>query len=192
MWHMFFTLECDMSITCCDASAIVGSFSQPEDRGQRSSEMRSIRLRRIKTQPTRPMKIPENEQPTLRGNSQQIRAANLDVVKEGSASPEIKELYQRFREDFGRSQAPGILQCFATHLQLLTRMIGHAESMLFVDGSFGRQNKEMISVFVSAKDCADSHAYSFRVQGGSACALGAVMARDSNSHSVNANERTLL
>ncbi len=72
------------------------------------------------------MKLPENEQPPQRGDSEQIRAANLNVVNEDRASPEIQELYWH------------------------------------------------------------------RVHGGSASALGAVLARDSNSHSVNANERTLL
>jgi uncharacterized peroxidase-related enzyme len=142
------------------------------------------------------MKTPEYEQLARRGNSQQIHAANLDVVKEDSASPEIKRLYQQFREDFGRSQVPGILQCFETHAPLLTNMMGLAKSMLFVDGALGRQHKEMISTFVSVTNkceyCADSHAYSFRLQGGSASALGAVVACDPNSHSIQANERTLL
>ena len=57
------------------------------------------------------MKTPENERLARRGDSQQIHAANLDVVNEDSATPEIKGLYQQFREDFGRSQVPGILQC---------------------------------------------------------------------------------
>jgi uncharacterized peroxidase-related enzyme len=142
------------------------------------------------------MKTPENEQLAGRGDSQQIHAANLDVVNEDSAPPEIKGLYQQFREDFGRSQVPGILQCFATHPPLLTHMMGLAKSMLFVDGALGRKHKEMISTFVSATNkceyCADSHAYSFRLQGGSASALDAVVACDSDSQSIQANERTLL
>jgi uncharacterized peroxidase-related enzyme len=142
------------------------------------------------------MKNPENQQPPQRWDSQQIHAANLDVVNEDSASLEIKRLYQQFREDFGRSQVPGILQCFATHPPLLTHMMGIAKSMLFVDGALGRQHKEMISTFVSASNkcdyCADSHAYSFREQGGSACALDAVLACNPDSHSIQAKERTLL
>jgi uncharacterized peroxidase-related enzyme len=142
------------------------------------------------------MKIPEDEQVAHRGDSQRIHAANLDVVNEDRASPEIKELYQQFRENFGRSQVPGILQCFATHPPLLTHMMGLARSMLFVDGALGREHKEMISTFVSATNkcdyCADSHAYSFREQGGSSSALGAVLACDPDSHSIQPNERTLL
>jgi AhpD family alkylhydroperoxidase len=115
------------------------------------------------------MKDSENEQLPQRGDLQQIHGANLDVVNEESASPEIKRLYQQFREDFTRSQVPGILQCFATHPPLLTHMMGLAKSMLFVDGALGRQHKEMISTFVSATNkcnyCADSHACSFRVLG---------------------------
>ena len=142
------------------------------------------------------MNIPENEQLAQRGDSKQIHPANLDVVNEDSASPEVKELYQQFREDFGRSQVPGILQCFATHPPLLAHMMGLAKTMLFVDGALGRQHKEMISTFVSATNkcgyCADSHAYSFRLQGGSASALDAIVACDPDSHSIQANERMLL
>jgi uncharacterized peroxidase-related enzyme len=138
------------------------------------------------------MKILENEQPA----QQDTHAANLDVVDEASASPEIKRLYQQFREDFGRPQVPGILQCFATHPPLLTHMMGLAKSMLFVDGVLGRQHKEMISAFVSASNrcdyCADSHAYSFRMQGGSALAMDAVLACDPESNAITAAERTLL
>ena len=138
------------------------------------------------------MKTSENEQPAL----QDTHAANLDVVHEATASREIKRLYQQFREDFSRPQVPGILQCFATHPPLLTHMMGLAKSMLFVDGALGRQHKEMISAFVSAANrcsyCTDSHAYSFRMQGGSALALKAVLACDPESNSITAEERTLL
>jgi uncharacterized peroxidase-related enzyme len=136
------------------------------------------------------------EQSLRREPQQPISAANLPVVDEASASPEVRELYQRFREDFERPQVPGILQCFATHPSLLEHMMGLAKSMLFVDGALGRQHKEMISAFVSAVNrcayCADSHAFSFRTQGGSAEALDAVLACDLDSRAIAPQERTLL
>jgi uncharacterized peroxidase-related enzyme len=142
------------------------------------------------------MKTPEYEQLAQPKDSQHIHAANLPVVDEDTAPPEIKRLYQQFREDFGRPQVPGILQCFATHPPLLLHMMGLAKSMLFVDGALGRQHKEMISTFVSATNrceyCTDSHAYSFRLQRGSPTALDAVLACDSGSPSIKAEERTLL
>jgi uncharacterized peroxidase-related enzyme len=142
------------------------------------------------------MNISQDQHPALREEPHPIQAANLDVVREANASPKIKRLYQQFREDFGRPQVPGILQCFATHPPLLTHMMGLAKSMLFVDGALGRQHKEMISTFVSATNscsyCTDSHAYSFRIQGGSASALDAVLACDPESRSITAQERTLL
>jgi uncharacterized peroxidase-related enzyme len=142
------------------------------------------------------MKIPEGRQPAQRKDSQQIHAANMPIVHEDSATPEIKQLYQQFREEFGRPQVPGILQCFATHPPLLNHMMGLAKSMLFVDGALGRQHKEMISAFVSAANqcsyCADSHGYSFRLHGGSPSALDAVFGCDLESHSISAQERTLL
>jgi uncharacterized peroxidase-related enzyme len=142
--------------------------------------------------PFKPMEILENERPSQRDT----HGANLDVVDEANASPEIKRLYKQFREDFGRPQVPGILQCFATHPPLLIHMIGLAKSMLFVDGALGRQHKEMISTFVSASNlcsyCTDSHAWCFRMQGGSAHALDAVLACDLEAKSITFEERTLL
>ena len=142
------------------------------------------------------MNISQDHEPARIEEPHPIQAANLDVVDEADASPEVKRLYQQFREDFGRPQVPGILQCFATHPPMLTHMMGVARSMLFVDGALGRQHKEMISTFVSASNrctyCTDSHAHSFRVQGGSASALDAVLGCDPNSLSITAQERTLL
>jgi len=130
------------------------------------------------------------------GTSGSIEAANLPVVDEESASPEVKELYQRFRDDFGRPQVPGILLCFATHPPLLMHMMGLAKSMLFVDGALRREHKEMISTFVSASNrceyCTDSHAYSFRTHGGSKPALDAILACNPDSLSLTSPERVLL
>jgi len=142
------------------------------------------------------MKTSEGEQFEQRRNFEQMEAANLPVVNEDSSSPEVKQLYQQFREDFGRPLVPGILQCFATHPPLLLHMMGLAKSMLFVDGALDREHKEMISTFVSATNrcdyCADSHAYSFRTNGGSAPALDALLACDPEGPSLKAEERTLL
>jgi uncharacterized peroxidase-related enzyme len=126
----------------------------------------------------------------------EIEAKNLPVVNEDSASPEVKQLYQQFREDFGRAEVPGILGCFATHPPLLVAMMGLAKSMLFVDGALGRERKEMISTFVSGTNrceyCADSHAYSFRMNGGSAEVLRALLACDPDASDLKAEKRTLL
>jgi uncharacterized peroxidase-related enzyme len=130
------------------------------------------------------------------GYEQVIQAANLSVVDEATATEEVKQLYQRFRDDFGRPQVPGILQCFATHPPLLEHMMGLAKSMLFVDGSLGRQNKEMISAFVSATNrcayCTDSHAFFFQVHGGQPDALQAVLACDIDASAITPQQRTLL
>lgn len=142
------------------------------------------------------MSASKQQHPPQSGVSQQIQASNLPVVEERNASPEVQRLYQQFREDFNRPQVPGILQCFATHPPLLEHMMGLAKSMLFIDGSLGRQHKEMISTFVSASNhcayCTDSHAFAFRNNGGTAAALDSVLARDLNSSSITPQERTLL
>jgi uncharacterized peroxidase-related enzyme len=142
------------------------------------------------------MNTPEHQQLGQRADSQPIQAANLPVVDESSASLEVKELYQQFRDDFGRPQVPGILQCFATHPPLLKHMLGLAKTMLFTDGALGRQHKEMISAFVSATNqcvyCTDSHAFSFRVHGGGADTLSSVLACNLDSNTITPEQRTLL
>ena len=142
------------------------------------------------------MTLPDAETTATRAATQTKHARNLAVADEETASREVKHLFAQFRRHFGRPQVPGILQCFATHPPLLEHMIGLAKEMLFVDGALGRQNKEMISAFVSASNrcdyCADSHAYSFRVQGGTRDATDAVLACDPQSNAVTPEQRTLL
>ncbi len=142
------------------------------------------------------MALPKYERLAARGESQPIQAANLATVDEATASPEVKKLYEQFRQGFGRPQVPGILQCFATHPPLLAHMMDLAKEMLFVDGALGRQNKELISAFVSASNgcayCADSHAYSFRMQGGGKDAAQAVLACDIGSNAIASAQRVLL
>ena len=125
-----------------------------------------------------------------------MQAANLPAVDEGCASDEVRRLYVEFRKDFGRPQVPGILQCFATHPPLLEHMMGVAKSMLFIDGALDRKHKEMISAFVSSTNqcdyCADSHAFFFRMQGGTADALNAVLACDLQSSAIRPQQRMLL
>lgn len=143
------------------------------------------------------MTLPSRESPVRQSDTpQRTGAANLSTINEESASPEVKLLYQRFRDGFGRPQVPGILQCFATHPPLLEHMLGLAEQMLFVDGALGRQNKELISAYVSAANqcayCSDSHAYSFRMQGGDPAAANAVLACDLQSADLTEQQRCLL
>lgn len=112
----------------------------------------------------------------------EVDAANLPIVSEDEAPPEVKALYRRFRTRFGRSRVPGILQCFATHPPLLDHMMGLAESMLFSDGSLGRERKESLATFVSSgnqcQSCADSHGFFLRVHGGSEEELHAALTCD--------------
>jgi len=142
------------------------------------------------------MTTPEHRKLAEHENSQPVKAANLPVVSEEKASPQVAGLYARFREHFGRPQIPGILQCFATHPPLLEHMMGLAESMLFIDGALDRRHKEMLSAFVSACNrcayCADSHGFFFRVNGGSSEALDAVLACDLDSAAITPPQHALL
>ena len=142
------------------------------------------------------MTTPQHPKIAEDSQSRRIEAANLPVVSEQTASPEVVRLYAQFRKAFGRPQVPGILKCFATHPPLLEHMMGLAQSMLFVDGALDRRHKEMLSAFVSAQNqcayCTDSHGFSFRVHGGSPEALEAVVVCRLESEAIPPPQRALL
>jgi uncharacterized peroxidase-related enzyme len=142
------------------------------------------------------MLIPEYQKLAESESSAPVQAANLPVVGEASAPPEVAQLYARFREAFGRPQIPGILQCFATHPPLLDHMMGLAQSMLFTDGALGRLQKETIATAVSSRNrcayCTDSHGFFLRVHGGSAELLAAATACDASSHSFHPAQSALI
>ena len=123
-------------------------------------------------------------------------AANLPVVPEEGAPPEVEALYAHFRSHFGRPRVPGILQCFATHPPLLEHMIGLAKAMLFTDGALGRRQKEMLATYLSACNrcdyCADSHGFALRMHGGSEQVLAAALSGNGDSPALTPAERALL
>lgn len=142
------------------------------------------------------MPLPEYLKHAEQGDTAPIRAANLPIVSEAHAPPEVEDLDAQFRERFGRPQVPGILQCFATHPPLLEHMMGLAESMLFSGGTLGRENKEMLATFVSSQNscgyCADSHGFFLRSNGGSPELLAAATTCDLQSESLSPAQRALL
>lgn len=122
--------------------------------------------------------------------------ANFAVIEDSEATGEVAALYQHFREHFGRSDVPGILKCFATHPPLLRHMMDLSESLIFAEGHLTRRHKEMIATLVSVENdcsyCADSHAFFFRVHGGSADALRAIEECQLESTSLTRPEQVLL
>jgi uncharacterized peroxidase-related enzyme len=142
------------------------------------------------------MSVPEYMKIAEQGDTTSIRAANLPVISEAEASPEVKRLYAQFRERFGRQQVPGILQCFATHPPLLEHMMGLAESMLFSGGALGRENKEMLATFVSSQNsceyCADSHGFFLQSNGGSPELVAAAKTCNVESEALTAPQGALL
>ncbi len=123
-------------------------------------------------------------------------STNLPLVEEASASPEVRALFQQYRDRFGRTDLPGILLCFATHPPLLRGMLEIAEHLLFVDGLLTRRHKELIATFLSLQNacpyCADSHGYSLHAQCGSADLLSALRTADLDSPLLTQAERALL
>jgi uncharacterized peroxidase-related enzyme len=103
---------------------------------------------------------------------------NLPLVDERSANEEVRALFARYRERFGRADLPGIVLCFATNPALLKGMMQIADSLLFGESLLSRRHKEMLATHVSRQNacpyCADSHAALLGAQGGSVemiCAL---------------------
>jgi uncharacterized peroxidase-related enzyme len=123
-------------------------------------------------------------------------SANLPLVEEASAGPEVQALFQQYRERFGRSDLPGILLCFATHPPLLRGMLEIAEGLLFVEGLLTRRQKEMIATFLSLQNacpyCADSHGYFLCEQSGSGDLLNALRSGNLDSPLITDTERILL
>jgi uncharacterized peroxidase-related enzyme len=143
------------------------------------------------------MDTPEYELLAQRpGSPGKIEATNLPAVSEEDASPEVARLYAQFRSRFGRTEVPGILQCFATHPPLLQHMMALSESLLFADGALTRRQKEMIATFVSSSNhcayCADSHGFFFRVHGGSSESLHALLECDLCAGSLTSEDLMLL
>ena len=142
------------------------------------------------------MPTPERQKLSERETSAPSQAANLPMVDEAHASPEVRNLYAHFREAFGRPQIPGILQCFATHPSLLEHMMGLAQSMLFTEGALGRVQKEMIATAISSRNrcayCADSHGFSLTVHGGPPELLAAAMECDATSLAFLPEQRVLI
>lgn len=138
----------------------------------------------------------EHHPPPANTDSRPNTAANLPLVSEHNAPAAVAQLFAQYRRDFGRTQLPGILQCFATHPPLLEHMMGLAQSVLFVDGALDRRHKEMLSAFVSAQNqcayCTDSHGFFFRAQGGSSQALDAVTTCRLESDAIKPGQRALL
>ena len=73
---------------------------------------------------------------------------NLPLVDERTASEEVRGLFARYRERFGQSDLPGIVQCFATNSSLLKSMLELAENFLFGESLLSQRHKEMIATYI--------------------------------------------
>jgi uncharacterized peroxidase-related enzyme len=123
-------------------------------------------------------------------------SANLPLVDELAANDEVRRLFARYRERFGRTDLPGIVLCFATNAALLDGMLKIAENFLFGESLLGRRHKEMIATYLSRQNacpyCADSHGALFAAQGGSPEAICALQEGDLNAQLFTSPEKTLL
>jgi uncharacterized peroxidase-related enzyme len=118
------------------------------------------------------------------------------MVDELTASAELRALFARYRERFGRTDLPGIVRCFATNSALLKGMLEIAENLLFGDSLLSRRHKEMIATYVSRQNacpyCADSHGTLLAAQGASREMICALEEDDFNTQLFTSAELALL
>ncbi|MFP5238003.1 MAG: carboxymuconolactone decarboxylase family protein [Acidobacteriota bacterium] len=121
---------------------------------------------------------------------------NLPLPDERAANAEVRQLFARYRERFGRADLPGIVQCFATNPALLAGMMQIAEGLLFGESLLSRRHKEMIATYISGQNacayCADSHGVLLGAQGGSAELICALRQSDLNAQLFSIAEMALL
>jgi uncharacterized peroxidase-related enzyme len=123
-------------------------------------------------------------------------SANLPLADERTAPDDIRILFARYRERFGRADLPGIALCFATNAALLRGMLDIAENFVFGESLLSRRHKEMIATYVSQQNacpyCADSHGVGLVGQGGSSEVICALQDGDLNSQLLTGAELALL
>jgi uncharacterized peroxidase-related enzyme len=133
---------------------------------------------------------------TLERRRAAASSTNLPLVDERTANGEVRALFARYRERFGRTDLPGIVLCFATTPALLKGMLEIAENFLFGESLLSRRHKEMIATYVSRQNacpyCADSHAASLEAQGGSPEMICALQKSDLNAQLFTSAEQALL
>lgn len=131
---------------------------------------------------------------------QQQRAApsssNLPLVDERTTSEDVRALFARYRERFGRAELPGIVLCFATNAALLRGMLEIAENFVFGESLLSRKHKEMIATYVSQQNecpyCADSHGVALAAHGGSRELICTLQSGDLNLQLFTGAELALL
>jgi uncharacterized peroxidase-related enzyme len=120
----------------------------------------------------------------------------LPVVEEADATGEVADVYQYFREHFGRPTVPGILKCFSSSPEMLKIIIQLGSTLVFSEGVLGRRMKETIATYVSSLNqcpyCLDSHAASLRTQGGDEALLNSLLTGDLGDVSISTPECHLL
>ncbi|HEY6446898.1 MAG TPA: peroxidase-related enzyme [Acidobacteriaceae bacterium] len=136
-----------------------------------------------------------NQEPLVRQRAAPS-STNLPLIDDRTASEEIRVLFARYRESFGRTDLPGIVLCFATNPALLKSMLEIAEYFLFGESLLSRRHKEMIAVSVSRQNacsyCADSHGALLASQGGSPEMICALRDGDLNPQLFTSAELALL
>ncbi len=123
-------------------------------------------------------------------------STNLPLTDDRTATEEIRALFARYRESFGRADLPGIVLCFATNPALLKGMLQIAEDFLFGESLLSRRHKEMIATYVSRENacpyCADSHGALLATQGGRPEVICALQEGDLSAHLFTSAELALL
>jgi uncharacterized peroxidase-related enzyme len=132
----------------------------------------------------------------LRRRRAEPSSTNLPLVSQETTDGEVRTLFARYRERFGRADLPGIVLCFASSPALLEGMLHIAEGLLFGDSLLSRRHKEMIATYISQQNacpyCTDSHAAALGLQGGSPEVVCALQHGGLDEQLFDASERALL
>ena len=121
---------------------------------------------------------------------------HIPVVDESEATGEIAAAYQYFRDQTGRQDVPGILQCFSFDPALLRQMVDMSSTLLFADGYLTRLQKEMIATWISQQNacpyCLDSHGFFLLVHGAFEEVAQKLIGGDIDGAAISDAERQLL
>jgi uncharacterized peroxidase-related enzyme len=120
----------------------------------------------------------------------------IRLIGEEEATGDTAAAYQYFREQTGRQNVPGILQCFGTDPTFVRQMVDISSTLLFADGYLSRQQKEMIATYISKLNdcpyCLDSHGFFLLAQGAPEDVANGVMAGQIEDAAIPEAERELL
>lgn len=76
-------------------------------------------------------------------------ATKIHLIDPSNSSANLATVYNAWRSHTGRTQIPGILQCFGARPDFLQQVIDFSNTVHFSEGHLTRRHKEMLASYVS-------------------------------------------